>query len=112
MQGLGQPSSPSLPAPLSTPAEVRSGSLSREEFRDVAPTKLLQGNRSKLMSRWSLPCLPSATSPEAVCGPAARRGDRAPEIQTCSAVPGQAIFQSTGAGERPAQVELVHSGTS
>lgn len=111
MQGLGQLSSPSLPAPPSTPAEVRSDILSSRRM-NVVHTQLLEGNRSRLMSRSSLPCLPSATSPEAVCGPAAGRGDRAPEIQTCSAVPGRAIFQSTGAGERPAQAELVRSETS
>lgn len=78
----------------------------------VAHTQLLQSSKIKLASQSSLPCLPSAISPEAACGLAAEQGDRAQETQICSAVPDQAIFQSTGAGETHALAELVHSGTS
>lgn len=80
--------------------------------RSIVHTVVNKATRLKLVSQSSLPCLPSATSPEAACGPAVGQVDRVPETQTCSAAPGQAIFQSTGAGERPVQAELVHSGTS
>lgn len=63
--------------------------------------------------RWgsTIPCLPSATSPEAVFVPAGELACKAPGTQICWAAPGPTRYQSTVAEGRSGQAELGHSGS-